>query len=345
MTDLLHIAICVCTYRRPKGLEAALSGIAAQRFAGVRPRLGVVVVDNEGSEKTRSICDEFNNRHDLNITYVHEARRGISQARNAGLDNLPDDADFVAMIDDDEVPAPDWLDRLLSAQRQTDADVVHGPVAPVFPDGAPSWIVDGRFFGWPRSRFGREPSERPHLGELRTAATNNVLVRLALVRRLRARFDPSLGLTSAEDPVFFDDLHHAGARIVWSSDAWVSETIPAERARFSYLWRQAFRIGNQKLLLGLRSDRRSDKSKHVIRARLHILKRSSRFLTRGTLWCVRALFTTRPRIGGFASGGLQVGCGLGMLASVVGFRYRHYLNPTGDATAQDPRTEPESEPT
>jgi hypothetical protein len=125
--------------------------------------------------------------------------------------------------------------------------------------------------------------------------------------------------------------------MVWSSDAWVSETIPAERACFAYLWRQAFRSGNQKLFMKLRRERYSHKPKRAVRARLRILAGSLLFLARGGLLSVRALLTARPRMDRFAIGGLNAACGLGMLASLVGFRYRHYLRPTAHATARDSR--------
>jgi hypothetical protein len=59
--------------------------------------------------------------------------------------------DFFAFIDDDEIPDPNWLEQLLLTQARTGADVVRGCVEPILPDGSPTWIKDGHFFGWPRS--------------------------------------------------------------------------------------------------------------------------------------------------------------------------------------------------
>ena len=40
----------------------------------------------------------------------------------------------IAVIDDDELAAPDWLDSLVSVHRQTRADLVGGPQLPDFED-------------------------------------------------------------------------------------------------------------------------------------------------------------------------------------------------------------------
>jgi succinoglycan biosynthesis protein ExoM len=72
------------------------------------------------------------------VRYVQEPRRGISYARNTCLDHVARDAEFFAMIDDDEVPELDWLEQLLCAQARAGADVVRGPVVPDFPEGAPA---------------------------------------------------------------------------------------------------------------------------------------------------------------------------------------------------------------
>ena len=52
------------------------------------------------------------------LLYYHEPRRGISYARNTCLDHVPHATDFITIIDDDEIPAQDWLEQLLLAQAK-----------------------------------------------------------------------------------------------------------------------------------------------------------------------------------------------------------------------------------
>ncbi|MDZ3835929.1 MAG: glycosyltransferase family 2 protein [Rhodospirillales bacterium] len=239
------VAICACTYRRPEGLAALLAGLARQRFAAERkPALHVVIADNEGSGEVRRICERFRGETGIPLTYVHEPQRGISFARNACLDNLPPDCEVFAFIDDDEVPDPDWVDRLLEAQRRTGADVVQGPVVPVFQPGAPRWLVEGGFLGWPRRNWRGTRPELVEDQDLPEAYTNNVLVRRAAIAGvgLRLRFDPGFALAGGGDSHFFQALHAAGSRIVYAPRAIVRESVPAERATLWYRMRLEYRI-------------------------------------------------------------------------------------------------------
>jgi cellulose synthase/poly-beta-1,6-N-acetylglucosamine synthase-like glycosyltransferase len=66
----------------------------------------VLVVDNTpGSEETASVAHEFRAR------YVVEPVPGLSRARNRGLAEC--DTEIVAFLDDDAIPAPDWLGNLV----------------------------------------------------------------------------------------------------------------------------------------------------------------------------------------------------------------------------------------
>lgn len=237
------VAICACTYRRPEGLAALLAGLARQQFAAEpSPGLHVVIADNEGSEEVRLLCERFRAETGIPLTYVHEPQRGISYARNACLDSLPPDCEVFAFIDDDEVPDPDWLQRLLEAQRRTGADVVQGPVVPVFEADAPRWLVDGGFLGWPRRNWRGTRPEFVEDQELPEAYTNNVLVRRAAIAGLGLRFDPDFALAGGGDSHFFQALHAAGSRIVYAPGAIVRESVPAERATLWYRMRLEYRI-------------------------------------------------------------------------------------------------------
>ena len=65
------VVICVATFRRPEGLRRLLVGIAAQTFhSGPRPRLRIVVVDNEASADTKAVCDATAAELGLDLQYV-----------------------------------------------------------------------------------------------------------------------------------------------------------------------------------------------------------------------------------------------------------------------------------
>jgi len=319
----VFVTVCACTYRRPQGLRALLDGLARQRFRATRaPQLALVIADNEGSAEAERACAAFRSASPLALRYVREPRRGIPWARNACLDHVPPESDFFAMIDDDEVPEPDWLDELLRAQAASGADVVQGAVVPRFPEAAPAWMREGSFFGWPNQRL-VEKSEAPVDGQaLGSAATNNVLVRCAAVRKLDLRFDTRVGLRGWDDALFFRALARGGARIVYAARARVVEIVPPERATLRYLLRVEYRQGNKKLPIKLLFREPSAGERARLRARTAL--RGAAALGSGAWWIARASLAGAQRPRRFAIGALRVASGAGMLASVFGARYEHY---------------------
>ena len=235
MTDGAALCVAICTFRRPNELRQLLEHLGRQRFAAVAPsELHLLVVDNapEGgaTDVVGSRCEPFSG-----VTHVHAGASNIAVARNAVLDHVPSGIRFVACIDDDELPEPEWLDELLRVQRSTAAPFVIGPVRPVLPTDAPGWLVEGRFY---------DLYELADGAALEEGLTGNALLDIDVVRRLGLRFDERLGLAGGEDQLFFRQAHAAGASIRFAAGAVVYEPVPAARTTVRYLLRREFRKGN-----------------------------------------------------------------------------------------------------
>lgn len=225
--------MCVVTHARPQGLARLLEGLAGQRFRAAPAGFRVIVVDNAPRPDAEAVCAGFAGRFSAGLVYRRCARPGIASGRNAALE-AAGDAEWIAFLDDDEVPEPDWLDRLLAAQRGHAADVVTGPVLPHFESPPPQWVLAGGFFA---------PEQRPTGTSLEVAYTHNVLFRAEPVERLGLRFDERLNLMGGEDTLFFRSLRRAGLRMVWADDARVREWIPAARLTRRWLVRRMVRYG------------------------------------------------------------------------------------------------------
>src|SRR6266540_6484865 len=140
------IAICVCTMRREPALTALLQALCHLDLEGLDPgRLRVVVLDNDAAASAEPVVRRFRASLPGELRYRVEPRRGYPFARNAALQEAGP-VDFVAFIDDDEVPEPRWLAELARVQRSSGAAIVTGPVLPMLPPTAPRWARDGRFF-------------------------------------------------------------------------------------------------------------------------------------------------------------------------------------------------------
>jgi succinoglycan biosynthesis protein ExoM len=319
----LGVTVCACTYRRPEGLAALLEGLGAQTFRRLpRPTLRIVVADNEGSALARDVCDRFGRSGGVPIDYVHEPQRGISFARNACLDLLRDDCDFFAMIDDDEVPEPDWIEQLLLAQQSTGADVVQGRVLPQLPADTPDWIVQGSYFDWQQDADEARRAQQETYPEVRKARTNNVLVRHAAVRDLGLRFDSRFALTGGEDIVFFQALMAAGHRVFYAPRACVRDVIPPERTTLRYLLRMWYRVGCNDRFKGIKRGKPNPSLKRILLRRWR--RTGSHAVLTGLAMLIGNLLRGRVGLGHSAKGILLIARGVGRTAGSLGFRYEHY---------------------
>jgi succinoglycan biosynthesis protein ExoM len=263
------VAVCVCTFRRPAGLRRLLESLVATiprtlAVSDVHYEVRLVLVDNEPTEPNRSLTHEVAERAPWPLEYVVEPRRGIAHARNAAFRTCRETADFVAWIDDDEIAAAGWLEGLLSAQRETGADVVAGPIVPRFESPPAGWIEAGKFFERPRF---------PDRSRLTYAYTCNALVTMETLALWDPPFEESLALAGGEDTYFFRKVFLAGKKIVWADDALVFEFVPASRMHASWLLRRAYRRGTtlSLTLVGLEDSwrRRLKRTAHAGMATIH----------------------------------------------------------------------------
>ncbi len=308
----MRVAVCVITYRRPEGLGRLLDALRKLTFSKSDPTsLEVVVVDNDVAGTACTVCEDMAAGFRWPLRCCVEPRRGIPYARNTAIASARD-ANFVAFVDDDEVPEPSWLDELLRVQRAYDADVVAGPALPYFEGRVPDWVVRGKFFK--RARFPTGFSPEPAY-----FATNNVLIRSGVFEEMGGAFDERFALSGGSDTHLFMRMRKAGYKMVWANEAVVHDRIPASRANARWLLQRSYRFGNTLALcerelepsISVRALRIAKGGKQIAQGLLMVPP--SVVLGRHTL--IRALW--------------RVCRGAGMLAGMFGVRYEEYRKTHG----------------
>ena len=96
-----HISVCICTFRRPHFLNGLLQELDLQKTESSFT-FSLIVVDNDASESARETVLQFRNMSPLEVRCFVEPEQNIALARNKALANAK--GDFIAFIDDDELP-------------------------------------------------------------------------------------------------------------------------------------------------------------------------------------------------------------------------------------------------
>lgn len=227
---MTSIDICIPTFRRAS-LEKTVLSVAAQEV-GQDISLRIVIVDNDDVPSAEPAAVALAARIDLPLAYVHAPACNISIARNAILDAA--EADWIAMIDDDEMAAPDWVAQLLHAAEKGGHDAVFGPSIARYGEDAPDWIVA-------RDYHSNIPVTRD--GVVETGHTSNALVRRLSPAFAGLRFDLSKGRSGGEDTDYFFRAWHAGASFDIAHGALVFEPVDPGRLDYKWLSSRKFRAG------------------------------------------------------------------------------------------------------
>jgi glycosyltransferase involved in cell wall biosynthesis len=228
------ISVCICTYRRPEFLTRLLDALGRQSV-DERFSFEIVVTDNDRKRTAEEVVRRFRGRSDRDVVYDCEPEQNISRARNRTVSNAR--GEFIAFIDDDEFPGPEWLRTLFAACRKFQADGVLGPVNPVYEGTPPRWLIESGLCN--RDSF----PTGTLLDDSRFMRTGNVLFSRRILEKSGEPFDPAKGLTGGEDADFFDRMLLNGRTFVWCDEAGVFETVPEERQRMGYHVKRAFLQG------------------------------------------------------------------------------------------------------
>ena len=213
------------------------------------------------------------------------------------------DSEFIAFIDDDEIPESDWLAELLRVQEYYKADVVTGPCLPRYVEPPPRWIEEGGF----------HETQRHPTGTLRHVAfTHNALVRTAVFHGMNHHFDEEIAHGGGSDGEFFKRVFAAGFQITWADNAIVREIIPASRSSVRWIMQRGFRVGTSSAWVEL---------KHRSSTALRLLAHGAYCMVKGTLLALSLPINGRA----VAVAGLRLfSYGLGRIAGSSGYLHQEY---------------------
>jgi len=113
-----QISVIVPVYNVKPYLRQCLDSIIGQTYRN----LEIIIVDDGSTDGCGDICDRYS-AQDRRVTAYHTVNRGLSAARNHGLDHISENSEFVLFVDSDDWIEKDTVQKLYRAIDRYRADI------------------------------------------------------------------------------------------------------------------------------------------------------------------------------------------------------------------------------
>lgn len=110
------ITVIVPIYKAEKYLNRCINSIVKQTYQ----KLDIILLDDGSPDNSPFLCDEWSKK-DGRIKVIHQDNRGVSSARNNGLDNAA--GEYILMVDSDDYISNDMIEILYQRLIETNADL------------------------------------------------------------------------------------------------------------------------------------------------------------------------------------------------------------------------------
>lgn len=228
------ISIAIATYNRSALLRRALESLS-QLASNPTFQTEVVVIDNGSTDDTRNVAASFSTPH-LPVRWFFEEKAGLPFARNRAVEEAR--GDWIAFFDDDQLAAPNWLNRLFDTAQAEKLLCVGGSRSLRIETAEPPPALPV----YSRMLLGEIALDHPHdYHSQHLPCTGNVLIARSVFDKV-GRFDESV-LDGGEDTDFFNRMLDAGIRAKYIPDACVEHIIAPRRLEADYLQLIAYRHG------------------------------------------------------------------------------------------------------
>lgn len=138
-----QVSVIVPVYNVEKYIARCVDSILAQTFTDFE----LILVDDGSSDCSGELCDRYS-LEDNRITVVHTKNKGVSAARNKGIELSR--GDWVTFIDSDDYVLPEYLRSLYLNSKKYRSDFVMTGIIRIFEDNShpqeirewPEMVVD-----------------------------------------------------------------------------------------------------------------------------------------------------------------------------------------------------------
>jgi glycosyltransferase involved in cell wall biosynthesis len=234
----MKLSVIICTWNRAVLLRETLNSLGKTEL----PQdidWEILIVDNNSTDETSEVCQEFVGQNPSRYRYIIEKRQGKSFALNTGIENAR--GKILSFTDDDVTVDAVWLAETIRMFESTPCAGVSGKVVPVWNSPKPAWLTtDGPYRLLP-AIVSFDLGERPC--EMKTPALGANLSFKKEVFEKYGSFRTDLGPTTGseirgEDNELCWRLMRAGERLIYAPKAIVFHPVDMRRIdkRYFQAW-------------------------------------------------------------------------------------------------------------
>lgn len=118
------VSVIIPVYNVEEYLTCCVKSVMRQTYTNIE----IILVDDGSTDKSGIMCDELQTE-DSRISVIHKSNGGLSDARNIGISKAC--GRYTALIDSDDFVSDDYIEVLLKAMNDNDADIVQCKFAEV----------------------------------------------------------------------------------------------------------------------------------------------------------------------------------------------------------------------
>ena len=111
------VSVLVPVYNAERFLQQCVDSLLRQTYANIE----IVLVNDGSTDESGKICDEYA-MNDSRVKVVHKANAGVSEARITAFENSR--GSYIAFVDADDYVAPHYIEAMLKAATEHQADIV-----------------------------------------------------------------------------------------------------------------------------------------------------------------------------------------------------------------------------
>lgn len=113
----MKISVIIPVYNIEQYIQECISSILNQ----THKNLEIIIINDGSTDGSKDICTQASTK-DARIKLINQENRGVSAARNAGLEIAT--GDYITFVDGDDSAPPEYIEHLLSMTRDSTIDIV-----------------------------------------------------------------------------------------------------------------------------------------------------------------------------------------------------------------------------